>query len=169
MRASTWRRTNAREHPLTLRPLRAPEARTRDNVKSADRSGYDAARREAAECDDVLLLDESGAYLESTVANLFLRIGDVLVTPPPGDPILAGVTRALVLGAADALGWRVEERAIGPADAERADACFLTNALLLAHPVAEIAGTARFSSEETAKTVRDSLPSKGPSLYIIQT
>ncbi|MEE8106423.1 MAG: aminotransferase class IV [Planctomycetota bacterium] len=154
--------------PLRLRPLREPAARSRDNVKRIDRAGYDRARGHAPDWDDALLLDERGFYLESTVANVFFRIGDDLITRPPGDPILAGITRDHVLAAAESLGWRLQERPVGPADAAQANACFVTNALLLAHPVSEIEGTARFRSEETAKTVRESLPSTGPPLYIIK-
>lgn len=155
--------------PLRLRPLREPTARTKDNVKRIERAGYDRARGRSPGWDDALLLDERGFYLESTVANVFFRIGDTLVTRPPGDPILAGIARHRVLAAAEGLGWRVEERPVGPADAVQASACFVTNALLQAHPVGEIEGTARFRSIDSAKTVRDSLPSAGPPLYIIKS
>lgn len=45
--------------------------------------------------------------------NIFLRIGDTLVTPPLGGTILAGVTRESVITLAREWGLDVEEREIG--------------------------------------------------------
>lgn len=63
----------------------------------------------------VLWLD-AGAHRqfeEVGTMNLFVRIGDELVTPPLKDTILAGVTRDCVLTIARGWGMRTSERAIG--------------------------------------------------------
>ena len=51
----------------------------------------------AAGADDALLVAGDGIVLEAPTANVFWREGDTLVTPSLDLPILAGVTRGLVL------------------------------------------------------------------------
>ncbi len=51
----------------------------------------------AAGADDALLVAGDGTVLEAPTANVFWREGDKLVTPSLDLPILAGVTRGLVL------------------------------------------------------------------------
>lgn len=62
----------------------------------------------------VLWLDASNhrQIEEVGTMNLFLRIGDTLVTPPLGGTILAGVTRETVITLARGWGLDVEEREI---------------------------------------------------------
>ena len=82
----------------TLEPLHWPSAATSGGVKSLDREGYESARAHATcRADDALLVDGSGRFLECSVANLWLRQGALLRTPPPGEPILAGIARDRLL------------------------------------------------------------------------
>jgi len=69
-----------------------------------------AARAEG--CDTVLWLDgwEHRYVEECGVMNLFVVLGDVVVTPPLGGTILGGVTRDSVLTLLRDAGHRVEER-----------------------------------------------------------
>lgn len=62
----------------------------------------------------VLWLDAGGRgqLEEMGVMNLFVLIGDELVTPPLGGTILAGVTRDCILTMAGDLGVRASERAL---------------------------------------------------------
>ena len=55
----------------------------------------------AAGADDALLVGHDGTVLEAPTANVFWREGDRLLTPALELPILAGVTRAVVLEIAD--------------------------------------------------------------------
>jgi branched-chain amino acid aminotransferase len=55
---------------------------------------------------------------ESGMMNVFFVIGDVLVTPPPGDSILDGVTRDSLLVLARDAGMRVEERLVSVKELE---------------------------------------------------
>ena len=92
----------------------------------------DAVRREGAE--EALFCNTRGALVCSSLGNLFLRLGDTLVTPPVEDGILEGITRAFVLENAAACGLTPEIRSIDPVELANADA-FLTNSLRLLAPV----------------------------------
>ena len=84
------------------------------------------ARLEAAKrgADDALLLNTAGRLAGTTMANLFLVIDGVVVTPPVADGALPGVIRAEVVKAAGA-----EERSLKPEDLARASEAFVTNCL----------------------------------------
>ena len=92
----------------------------------------DAVRKVGAE--EALFCNTRGALVCSSLANLFLRLGNTLVTPPIEDGILDGITRAFVLHNAAACGLTPEIRSIDPAELGNADA-FLTNSLRLVAPV----------------------------------
>jgi len=55
----------------------------------------------AAGADDALLVDHDLTVLEAPTANVFWREGESLVTPSLHLPILAGVTRGIVLELAE--------------------------------------------------------------------
>ncbi|MFZ5811943.1 MAG: aminodeoxychorismate synthase component I [Thermodesulfobacteriota bacterium] len=57
------------------------------------RARYDQAKRERPECDDVLFCNEHGRITETTIANVAVRRGDTLVTPPVSEGLLPGVFR----------------------------------------------------------------------------
>lgn len=64
--------------------------------KTTRRGTYEHARAEypPTEADEVLLSNERGEICEGTITNLFVEFGDdVLVTPPLGCGLLAGVLR----------------------------------------------------------------------------
>lgn len=84
------------------------------------------ARLEAAKrgADDALLLNTAGRLAGTTMANLFLVIDGVVVTPPVADGALPGVIRAEVVKAAGA-----GERSLKPEDLARASEAFVTNCL----------------------------------------
>jgi branched-chain amino acid aminotransferase len=82
------------------------------------------ARRQGA--DEALLLNGRGDVAEASVANVFARAGEVLLTPPTSDGALPGITRATVLELAPRLGMGAQERSLGRVDLFRADEVFLT-------------------------------------------
>jgi branched-chain amino acid aminotransferase len=110
-------------------------------IKSTNALDAILARREAAArgCDDAVMLNTRGAVAETTIANLFLRLGAAWVTPPVGEGALPGTMRARIarlLGAA--------ERPVSCADLEGADEIVLTSALAV-RGVAVLVGAAERS------------------------
>jgi branched-subunit amino acid aminotransferase/4-amino-4-deoxychorismate lyase len=70
--------------------------------------------------------------LEAAWANVWILEGDRIVTPPTDGRILPGVTRALLLAHAGAVGLTAATEPIPLERARRADAVFLTSSLRLA-------------------------------------
>jgi branched-chain amino acid aminotransferase len=76
--------------------------------------------------DEALLLNAAGAIAETAVANVFaVRDGDLL-TPPPIDGALEGITRATVLELAASLEIPARTQSLGRFDLLAADEVFLT-------------------------------------------
>lgn len=98
------------------------------------------AAREAAEAgvDDALILNTRGRVACSTIANIFVRIGDRLITPAVAEGCLPGVMRALVMQSAPQLGLSIEERPLVPEVLTGADTVFLTNSVRFVRPVTEL-------------------------------
>ncbi len=67
--------------------------------KTSLRQTYDDARAEfpASEIDEVLLENQRGHLCEGTITNLFVKIGNTLITPPLNDGLLKGVLRRELL------------------------------------------------------------------------
>jgi para-aminobenzoate synthetase/4-amino-4-deoxychorismate lyase len=80
----------------------------------------------------LLLIDSDGAVLEGGWGNFWLLDGDALITPPADGRILPGVTRALLLELAPALGYHAREEPIALLRAHRAPVTFMTSAIRLA-------------------------------------
>ena len=76
-----------------------------------------------------LLVDTDGCVLEAAYANVWIREGDALITPPVDGRILPGVTRAAVL--AQSPGAR--EEPVKLTRLEHADAIFLTSSIAGRH------------------------------------
>ena len=79
-----------------------------------------------------LLVDEDGSVLEAAWANVWTLRGQRLTTPPASGRILAGVTRALLLERASALGLTATEQPIMFDELRAADAIVLTSSVRLA-------------------------------------
>ena len=92
--------------------------------KTTDRGLYEAARAAHPGCDDVLLVNTRGELTESTRANLVLRMGGDLVTPPLESGLLPGTLRAELLDRKT-----IVERVLRPEDLKRAEETFLISAL----------------------------------------
>jgi para-aminobenzoate synthetase/4-amino-4-deoxychorismate lyase len=81
-------------------------------------------RPEGPDCDDVLLVNERGEVTESTRANLVLRLGGELLTPPLASGLLPGVFRERLLARGI-----VREQVLFPADVLRAEKVWLVNSV----------------------------------------
>ncbi|MDO9108578.1 MAG: aminotransferase class IV [Coriobacteriia bacterium] len=110
-------------------------------AKPADRSPWDkplgVAQRLGA--DVAVLVSPEGLIIDTSQATIWLFLDGVLVTPP-SPPALAGVSRGVVLDAAEALGIHAEEGEITLADLANADEVILTTAVAGARAVRERGG-----------------------------
>ncbi|MBB6309724.1 D-amino-acid transaminase [Xanthobacter tagetidis] len=86
-------------------------------------------------------VDAEGHVTEGSSTNAWIVTGDgQIVTRPAESGILKGITRAVVMEAAKALGLVVVERAFTPQEAYAAREAFITAASTLVMPVVEIDG-----------------------------
>ena len=110
----------AAERPLRLWVERTRARAARGGIGAAKASANYVASLLAAEeakargFDQVLWLDDAERrWLEEIgTMNVFVRLGETLVTPPLSAPILAGVTRESIITLARARGMSVEERPV---------------------------------------------------------
>lgn len=96
----------------------------------------------AAECtgyDEGLLQDSDGRVIEGVRSNLFLFLGNALVTPDLARCGVAGVQRERVIAHAQGLGFSVEVRDVALDELCRADELFLANSVFGLWPVASFA------------------------------
>ena len=76
--------------------------------------------------DEAIMLDEKGNIAEGTISNIFIVKHGTLYTPSKDTPILAGLTRNLVIKLAKQSAFRTIEKAITPKELYTADECFAT-------------------------------------------
>ncbi|MBX6773298.1 MAG: branched-chain amino acid transaminase [Chloroflexi bacterium] len=89
--------------------------------------------------DEAIMLTHDGHVCEGSGENIFLVIGNTLVTPAPSDNILVGITRASVIQIArEELGIPTIERSIDRSELYGADECFMTGTAAEITPVIEI-------------------------------
>lgn len=114
---------------LVTASLRRPDPDVLDpRVKSLNYLNSVVNRHEAKlrGGDEALVLNRRGHVAEASSANVFVRRGDRLSTPPVTDGALEGITRARVLRLAPELGLSVGERTLSRLDVLAADEVFLT-------------------------------------------
>jgi len=159
-----------------IRPLSVMVARDRvraasggtGNAKCAGNYGASlGARRGAvtAHCDEVLWLDavEHRWVEELSAMNVFVvesRAGTpaTVVTPPIGDTILAGITRASLLELAGHLGYRALEAPIALERWRRDAACGFAREAFAAGTGAVVAPIGRVHDGPTTWTIGDGTP-----------
>jgi len=98
------------------------------------------ARRRGA--DEALILNQAGTIAEASGANVFLVRDGSLLTPPPADGALEGITRRTVLELAAELAVAAVERSLGRVDMLAADEAFLTGTGARVVPVRSLDGHA---------------------------
>lgn len=104
-----------------------------ENMAAQDSAGERGA-------DDALLVAHDGTVLEAPTANIWWREGERLLTPSLELPILAGVTRAVVLELAAGAGYEVEEGSFPLERLASADEVFLTSSIREVMPVSAVDG-----------------------------
>jgi 4-amino-4-deoxychorismate lyase len=101
---------------------------------------------------DVLWLSVDGYALEAPTASLVWLTGGVLCTVPAAPTgILAGTTAAYLLGRADELGLRADERLVRPAELVGADGVWLVSSMRGVAEVRALDGTPIGPSPETTR------------------
>ncbi len=120
-------------------------------TKSVSYATHVAAEAEARHrgADDAVLVDLDGTVLEGTVTNIWWREGDTLVTPELELGILAGETRAALLGLAAEEGFAVETGAFPLDRLLAAEEVFTSSSVREVMPVVAVDGRA-FDSRSAA-------------------
>ena len=126
----------------TVSEIRRNECSPLATLKSLNYLDGILARRTAqgAGADEALLLNTQGRIAEASAANLFLIENGALVTPPPSEGVLPGITRAAVLELARNLGLSLREEPLEPSRIETASEGLLSNAVIGLRPVGVIDG-----------------------------
>jgi branched-chain amino acid aminotransferase len=98
-------------------------------IDEAKRNGHDEA----------IFLNENGHVAEGGASNLFLIRNGKLITPPPSDNILEGITRATVMELAHhEINIEVVERSIDRSELYICDELFLTGTMVELAPILEV-------------------------------
>ena len=86
--------------------------------------------------DNCILLNDSKNVVEALQGNIFMLIGNRLITPPVSEGCLNGVMRKQILGLARRIeDLEVVEEVISPFDLQKADELFLTNVIKGIQPI----------------------------------
>ncbi|HET9233014.1 MAG TPA: aminotransferase class IV [Candidatus Eisenbacteria bacterium] len=112
------------------------------HLKTVNRLPHLMAKEEALQHGawEALFLDETGAILEGTATNVFFVVDGTLLTPSLSGPLLAGVTRDVVLEAARNLEISSREARVDSATTAHASEAFLTSTTLELLPIRELDG-----------------------------
>ena len=86
--------------------------------------------------DNCILLNDSKNVIEALQGNIFMLIGNRLITPPVSEGCLNGVMRKQILGLAKKIDYiEVVEEVISPFDLQKADELFITNVIKGIQPI----------------------------------
>jgi branched-chain amino acid aminotransferase len=86
--------------------------------------------------DSCLMINEDKNVVEAVYGNLFMRMGDRLITPPISEGCLNGVMRKQVIRLAKKMSnLTVVEEAISPFDLQKADELFISNVIIGLQPI----------------------------------
>lgn len=124
----TWRRLE--DHALPARgKICGAYVNSVMATNEAHRHGYDEA----------ILLNENGHVAEGATCNLFMVRNGKLITPPPSDNILEGLTRACVMELAKReLHLEVVERSIDRSELYVCDEVFFTGTAVEVAPITKV-------------------------------
>jgi 4-amino-4-deoxychorismate lyase len=127
---------------ISLLGVRAEAPWLLGGVKSTSYAVNMAAESEARArgADDAVFVRDDGIVLEGPVTNVWWRRGPTLYTPSLDLGILAGVTRAVLIEAAPALGYEVAEGVYELPEMLAADEACTTSSVREVMPVVEIDG-----------------------------
>jgi len=119
---------------------RDPVDATSHEVKSLNYLNSILAKIESntAGVDEAICLDKTGFVCEGVAENIFVVKDRNVITPPTSTGALRGITRSVVMGLAEELGYQVIERNVTPNELFTADEVFLTGTAAEITPVREV-------------------------------
>lgn len=86
--------------------------------------------------DSTLLINEDKNVIEAANGNLFMLMGNQLITPPISEGCLNGIMRKQVIALAKQIdGVEIVEKPISPFDLQKADELFITNVIVGIQPI----------------------------------
>jgi len=88
--------------------------------------------------DEAVMLTEHGHVAEGSGENIFAVRNGVLMTPPPSDGVLEGITRDIVMNVAKSERLEVQERSLSRSDLVIADELFYTGTAAEIVPIREV-------------------------------
>ena len=92
----------------------------------ADENGYD----------NCLVLNDEKNVVEALQSNLFMKTGNLVVTPPVSDGCLNGIMRKQIIELLKKMeGIELKEVSISPFDLQKADELFVTNVIQGIQPI----------------------------------
>ncbi len=106
-----------------------------------------------------LMCDRQGNIIEGTMSNLFVIVGNTLITPDVNDCGIAGVIRGCILDLAPSLGMHIRISPISRSILSAVDEVFMCNSIIGVWPVIEIEGKKQGTGEWTRK-IRSTLFSR---------
>jgi len=113
-----------------------------------------------SDCAEGFVADGTGAIIEGSMSNVFLRQGRLLLTPDLKDCGVAGIVRAEILQRAGSLGLEARVRRIISTDVLAADEVFFTNSIIGIWPVRR-AGDHTYAAADFAHRVAQALAVAG--------
>ncbi len=124
-----------RVEAIIAQTVRRNEHSPLSKIKSLNYGDNLLALMEAQQQDaeDAIMLNTAGLVCCGTIGNIFIREGQILVTPPVDDGVLAGIYREKVISEQGA-----REETITPERLLEADAVYLTNSIMGAREIKRI-------------------------------
>lgn len=125
---SSWRRVNDASLPARTKTISAYLNSALASAEITSR-GYDEA----------IFLTDKGFVCEGPGENIFIVKGNQVITPPPSDDILVGITRNLVMRIAkEDMGLEVVERSISRTELYNSDEVFFSGTAMEVTAVVEV-------------------------------
>jgi len=122
--------------------IRNPKMAMDPNVKSGNYLNNVMAIRAAKEkgAYDAVMLNEKGFVTESTSANIWIVLGDKIITPPIEAGLLGGITRKSLIRIGLENELKIKEQNFSPETLSSADEVFITSSTREVLPVTKING-----------------------------
>jgi 4-amino-4-deoxychorismate lyase len=103
---------------------------------------------------DGLLLDQNDHVTECTMSNIFMRMGNLLITPDLSLCGVAGITRQRILGLSKPLGLNISTGKVTLLQLLQADEVIICNSLYGAFQVSKVADT-HWPTQDLAAKIRE--------------
>ena len=83
-----------------------------------------------------LLINEDKNVVEATNGNVFMKMGNQIITPPTSDGCLNGIMRNQIIAIVNKMDTiEIIEKSISPFDLQKADELFITNVIIGIQPI----------------------------------